>query len=65
MYNSNEGDIMSNFMNFILELFMIKQSDKTVGLSQFKKDAQKKPLKKQPSIKAKDVKLSDLMRHAG
>lgn len=64
MYNKNKGDIMSNFMNFLLELFMIKPSDKTVGLTQFKKVAEKKPRKKEVSIKAKDVKLSDLMRHA-
>ena len=55
---------MSNFMNFILELFMIKQSDKTVGLSQIKKNADKKPRAKEVSIRSKDVKLSDLMRHA-
>ena len=52
---------MSNFMNFILELFMLKQSDKTVGLSHLKKTPHKKS-KSETSIKVKDVKLSDLMR---
>ena len=55
---------MTNFINFILELFMIKQSDKTVGLSQFKKASSVKPRAKEVSLKSKDVKLSDLMRRA-
>ena len=54
---------MNTFLNFILELFMIKQSDRTVGLSQFKKDPVK-PVVKEVSIKTKDIKLSDLMRRA-
>ena len=54
---------MTNFVNFILELFMIKQSEKSVGLTQFKKEPTL-PRKKEASIKTKDVKLSDLMRRA-
>ncbi len=54
---------MTSFVNFILELFMIKQSEQTVGLAQLKKNTVK-PAAKEVSIKTKDVKLSDLMRRA-
>ncbi len=57
------GVIMKTFLNFILELFMIKKSDKTIGLSQYRK-VPEKPVKKEVSIKTKDIKLSDLMRRA-
>ncbi len=54
---------MKTFLNFILELFMIKKSDRTIGLSQYMKEPVK-PVKKEVSIKTKDIKLSDLMRRA-
>lgn len=54
---------MTSFVNFILELFMLKQSKQTVGLAQLKKEPAK-PAAKEVSIKTKDVKLSDLMRRA-
>ena len=55
---------MKNMINFILELFMIKHSQRAVGLTQFQKTLEEKSKPKEISIKAKDVKLSDLMRRA-
>ena len=54
---------MKTFLNFILELFMIKKSDRTIGLSRYRKEPVK-AVKKEVSIKTKDIKLSDLMRRA-
>ena len=55
---------MSEFLNFLQDIFMLKKDDGIkVGLSGFKKPAVA-PLHKEVSIKTKDVKLSDLMRRA-
>lgn len=55
---------MNSFINFWKEILMIKQDDSIkVGLTQFKTIP--KPIKKEASIRNKDVKLSDLMRRAG
>ena len=56
---------MPAFVNFFLELFMIKQSDKNIGLAQFKKNKTSNRPRANMSLKSKDVKLSDLMRRAG
>lgn len=52
-------------MDFLQEIFMIKKDDGIkVGLTQFK-TLEVKPVKKDVSIRTKDVKLSDLMRRVG
>lgn len=54
------GELLSLFKNIISQ----KNEDNIrIGLSQFKtQDALEKSLKKQVSIRNKDIKLSDLMR---
>lgn len=53
---------MNKVMDFLQEIFMIKKDDGIkVGLTQFK-TLEVKPVKKDVSIRTKDVKLSDLMR---
>ena len=54
---------MKSIINFIKEIFMINQDEMHVGLSQFR-NTTVTPVKKDLSIKNKDVKLSDLMRRA-
>ena len=56
---------MSGFINFILELFMIKQNEQSIGLNAYKNKPMKGFRKPTKSLKSKDVKLSDLMRRAG
>lgn len=52
---------METIVNIIQKLFLFEADSQKIGLSQFKEvPAQEK--KKAPSIKNKDVKLSDLMR---
>lgn len=53
---------MKEIINFIKDIFMIKQQDETfIGLSQFKYS--KAPvIENKPQVKKADVKLSDLMR---
>ena len=54
---------MDKILNFIQEILMIKKEDNIkVGLTQFKQDEKVKPIRKDVSIRTKDVKLSDLMR---
>ena len=63
MYNnSSENYHMSIFENFMNKLFAFEKEPQKIGLSQFKDT----PIieKSEPSIKNKDVKLSDLMRRA-
>lgn len=53
---------MKKFILFLQEIFMIKKDDGIkVGLTQFR-EPEIKPVKKDISIRTKDVKLSDLMR---
>lgn len=52
---------MNEFIGMLQEIFMIKKEDTKVGLSQFKRE-KIEPIRKDVSIKTKDVKLSDLMR---
>lgn len=54
---------MSIFENIIHKILIFEKEPQRVGLSQFKEEEQP-VLKKEPSIKNKDVKLSDLMRRA-
>jgi len=50
----------NNFQNFIQKIFFIEKEPQKIGLSQFKDEPVKeKPV---PSIKNKNIKLSDLMR---
>lgn len=53
---------MDKVLNFLQEIFMMKKDDGIkVGLTQFKAP-ESQPVKKDVSIRTKDVKLSDLMR---
>lgn len=53
---------MNKVLSFLQEVLMLKKDDGIkVGLTQFKM-AEIKPIKKDVSIRTKDVKLSDLMR---
>lgn len=56
---------MNKVFDFLQDIFMMKKDDGIkVGLTQFKR-AEIKSLKKDVSIRTKDVKLSDLMRRVG
>ena len=55
--------IMEIFFNIIQKIFIFEKEPQRIGLSQFK-DSSEPVKKKEPSIKNKDVKLSDLMRRA-
>ena len=52
---------MEHILNFIEKCFIFDKEPQRIGLSQFKEPVEQKK-KEQPSIKSKDVKLSDLMR---
>lgn len=53
---------MNTVLNLIQKIFIFEKEPQKVGLSQLKAPA---PIKKsEPSIKSKNVKLSDLMRRA-
>lgn len=54
---------MREFVNFLKELFMLKKYDNAVGLSGFKRKSQPVRTIIRPK-KAKEVKISDLMRRA-
>lgn len=54
---------MEIFFNLIQKIFIFEKEPQRIGLSQFK-DIPEPVKKKEPSIKNKDVKLSDLMRRA-
>ena len=54
---------METFFNIIQKILIFDKEPQRIGLSQFKETSE--PVKKkEPSIKNKDVKLSDLMRRA-
>lgn len=53
---------METFLNIIQKFFIFEKEPQKIGLSQFKDPPVSK--KQEPSIKSKDVKLSDLMRRA-
>lgn len=52
---------METFVNILQKVFIFEKEPQRIGLSQFK-ESPKKEKPAQPSIKNKDVKLSDLMR---
>jgi len=52
---------MSKFAELFQKLFIFEKEPQKIGLSQFK-EAETPVEKKEPSIKNKNVKLSDLMR---
>ncbi len=54
---------MNTFLNLIQKFFIFEKEPQKIGLSQLKEPVLIK--KEEPSIKSKDVKLSDLMRRAG
>ena len=62
MYNNCKENTMETFINLLQKVFIFEKEPQKIGLSQFK-DPVETP-KKEPSIKNKDVKLSDLMRRA-
>ena len=51
---------METILNLIQKVFIFEKEPQKIGLSQLKETATSK--KEEPSIKNKDVKLSDLMR---
>ena len=53
---------MEKFLNILQKCFVFDKEPQRIGLSQFKESVETP--KKEPSIKNKDVKLSDLMRRA-
>ena len=53
---------MKAFINFIQNILINDKDTIKIGLSQFKEEPIEK--KDEPSIKNKDIKLSDLMRRA-
>lgn len=55
---------MTLFETIIQKILIFEKEPQRVGLSQFKPEPVK-PKTIEPSIKNKDVKLSDLMRRAG
>ena len=55
--------IMNIFETIINKILIFEKEPQKIGLSQLKKPVEVK--KPEPSIKNKDVKLSDLMRRAG
>lgn len=53
---------MDKVLNFFKVIFLVQNNDNIkVGLTQFKQP-EVKPVKKDVSIRTKDIKLSDLMR---
>ena len=54
---------MEKILNLLQKCFIFEKEPQRIGLSQFKDPVEAPP--KEPSIKNKDVKLSDLMRRAG
>lgn len=55
---------MSLFETIINKILIFEKEPQRVGLSQLKNETEIPAKKKEPSIKNKDVKLSDLMRRA-
>jgi len=54
--------IMQPILNIIQNLFIFEKEPQKIGLTQLREAENVKPI--EPSIKNKDVKLSDLMRRA-
>ena len=52
---------METFTNLLQKIFIFEKEPQRIGLSQFK-DSVEIEKKEQPSLKNKNVKLSDLMR---
>lgn len=53
---------MEKILNILQKCFIFEKEPQRIGLSQFK-DPVETP-KKEPAVKNKDIKLSDLMRRA-
>lgn len=53
---------MEKFLSILQKCFIFEKEPQKIGLSQFKEPVEAP--KKEPSIKNKDIKLSDLMRRA-
>ena len=53
---------METFLNILQKMFIFEKEPQRIGLSQFKEPVETK--KDEPSIKNKNVKLSDLMRRS-
>ena len=51
---------METFLNILQKMFIFEKEPQKIGLSQFKEPVETK--KEEPSLKSKDIKLSDLMR---
>jgi len=55
---------MDIILNLIQKCFSFEKEPQKIGLSQLKDEQDYKHIKKEISIKNKDIKLSDLMRRA-
>ena len=53
---------MNTILNLIQKIFIFEKAPQKIGLSQLKEPVSIK--KSEPSIRSKDIKLSDLMRRA-
>ncbi len=55
---------MNDIISFLKEIFMMKQDDKKVGLSQFKQTTEAEPRQAKKTFKktTENIKISDLMR---
>lgn len=60
MYNNYKEMFMNFFQSLLQRILIFESEPQKIGLSQFKKQDFKK--KSRPSLKNKDIKLSDLMR---
>lgn len=61
MYSESKEIIMENFINILQKVFIFDKEPQKIGLCQFK-EPEKVKKEEKPSIKNKDIKLSDLMR---
>lgn len=63
-YTIINGEIMSIINNIMKKILIFEKEPQRIGLSQLKPEI-KNDIPEGPSLRRKDVKLSDLMRRAG
>jgi len=61
MYNEFKEKKVNAIFNILQKVFIFEKEPQKIGLSQFKEPVHKEKIT-QPSIKNKNIKLSDLMR---
>lgn len=62
IYNNCKENTMEHFINMLQKVFIFEKEPQRIGLSQFKTIDTKDKDKGHPSLKNKNIKLSDLMR---